>query len=113
MVLTRCKDQSRSTLEEFYGDLRDSPQAKGNQAMLNLIARLRSLSDDRRVWGLTSMGRLCLLAKDTYQSPWFVIIGVLDQSNYFIEYLMAAHSAPWPNAYVKGEARCEDEAVQI
>ncbi len=81
--------------------------------MLDLMARLRTLPDTRQVFGLTSHHRLCLLAADSYQSPWFVIISALDKRNYFVEYLMPKSIAPWPHAYVRGEARSEDDALQM
>ncbi|MFA5194013.1 MAG: hypothetical protein WC740_25170 [Verrucomicrobiia bacterium] len=81
--------------------------------MLDLIARLRTLPDDRRVYGLTSHERLCLIAEDTYKSPWFVIVWALDKRNYSVEYLMPDDVAPWPGAYVRGEACSEDDAVQM
>lgn len=116
MHLTRCKDQSRGTLDEFYGEIRDTNQPgcrQGGEAMLDLIARLRALPDDRHVYGLTSLGRLCLLSKDTYTSPWFVIVSALDEKNYYVEYLMPEREAPWPNARVRGEARSTDDAVRM
>ena len=116
MHLTRCKDQKSATLEEFYtktSELDSQTNREGGKAMLALIARLRALPDERLFFGLTSHSRLCLLAEDTYKSPWFVIISALDKRNYFVEYLMPKHIAPWPNAYVRGEARSEDSAVQM
>ncbi len=68
---------------------------------------------DRRVYGLISHHRLCLLAEDNYRSPWFVIIATLARGEYFIEYLMPAYLAPWSGAYVKGQAHSEDDAVQM
>ena len=116
MHLTRCQDQRRQTLDEFYTERTSSTEPvsrEGGQAMLDLLARLRGLPDAHRVYGLTSLHRLCLLAEDTYDSPWLVIVAALDKRNYFIEYLMPAAVAPWPRAYVRGEARSEDEAVQM
>ena len=81
--------------------------------MLSLIERLRSLADDRQVWGLTSHFTLCLLAADTYQSPWFVRAVAVDRHSYFIQYLMPERLAPWPDASVGGTARSEDEAVEM
>ena len=81
--------------------------------MLDLIARLRALPDDRQVWGLTSHERLCLLATDSSASPWYVIVAALDSQNIFIEYLVPGDSAPWPNAYMRGEARSHDDAVRM
>ena len=116
MNLTRCQDQKSKTLDEFYTELSQQENVvsrEGGKAMLDLIARLRALPDERQVFGLTSLSRLCLLAKDTYKSPWYVIISALDKHNYFVEYLMPEHSAPWPHAYVQGKPRSEDDAVQM
>jgi hypothetical protein len=62
---------------------------------------------------LTSLYRLCLLAEDTWKSPWFVIVSALDRQNYIVEYLMPEAIAPWPHAYVRGEPRSEEEAVKL
>jgi hypothetical protein len=113
--LTRCRDQ-KSTLDEFYRELAvsDEPVTRQvGQTMLSLLARLRALPDERQVWGLTSHYRLGLLAADSYETPCFVTVVALDARNYFVEYLMPEHVAPWPRAYVRGEARSEDEAVQM
>lgn len=116
MQLTRCKDQNQQTLEQFYGDnARDGDgfdRARG-EAMLDLIARLRALPGNERAFGLTSHQRLVLLAEDSYTSPWYVVIAVLDRHNYHIEYLMPEHAAPWSGAYVRGECRTEDDAVEM
>lgn len=82
---------------------------EGGKAMLDMIARLRALSDERQFLGLTSHHRLCLLAKGTYRSPWFVIISAF----YYVEYLMPDSIAPWPHTHVRGKARSEDESVQM
>jgi hypothetical protein len=116
MRLTRCKDQKSQSLEEFYGELvrQDGYVGReGGKGMLDLIARLQSLPDGRQVFGLTSHARLVLLAEDTYTSPWFIIIAALDKRNYFVEFLMPESAAPWPRAYVRGEGRSEDEAIQM
>ena len=116
MHLTRCKDQSSKTLDEFYTDIsqHDGDIDRGiGQAMLSLLARLRALPDERPVWGLTSHYRLCLLAENSSATPWFVILAALDMRNFYIEYLMPEHVAPWPNAYVRGEARSVDDAIRM
>jgi hypothetical protein len=116
MHLTRCKDQASKTLDEFYTDISqhdgDIDRSIG-QAMLNLLARLRALPGEREVWGLTSHYRLCLLAENSSATPWFVILAALDMQNFYIEYLMPERVAPWPNAYVRGEARSIDDAVRM
>jgi hypothetical protein len=114
--LTRCHDQKTKTLDEFYRELSvsDEPVTREiGQTMLSLIAGLRALSDERSVWGLTSHHRLCLLAADSAETDWFVTVVALDARNYFVEYLMPERVAPWPRAYVRGEARSEDEAIQM
>jgi hypothetical protein len=116
MHLTRCKDQKHATLDEFYGEVaasREPVTRKGGEVMLDWIARLRALPDGRHVYGLTSHYRLCLLSQDSYTSPWFVIISALDERNLYVEYLMPEHEAPWPHAYVRGEARSIDDAVRM
>src|SRR4051812_42735407 len=110
MLLTRCKNQKSKTIEEFYGEIvqhNGDVGREGAEAMLDLIGRLRALPDDRRVFGLTSLSRLVLLAEDTYTSPWFVIVAALDKRNYFVEYQMPDAIAPWPGACVRGECRSE------
>jgi hypothetical protein len=116
MYLTRCHDQKSKTLDEFFEDVRQQDHVlsrEGGKAMLGLMGRLRALPDSRQMYGLTSHHRLCPLAADSYQSPWFVIISALDNRNYFVEYRMPDDVAPWPHAYVRGKARSEDDAVQM
>ncbi len=114
--LTRCHDQKSKTLDEFYADLSVSEEPvtrQIGQTMLSLLSRLRALPAGRQVWGLTSHYRLALLASDSWETPSFVTVVALDERNYFVEYLMPERIAPWPRAYVRGEARSEDEAVQM
>jgi hypothetical protein len=114
MQLIRCQDQKSETLDEFYtGISLHEGFEKNGVAMLDLINRLRALSDNRQVFGLTSLDRLCLLAEDTWESPWYVIIAAHDKTMYWVQYLMPEQLAPWPDAYVTGEARSEDDAVQM
>lgn len=116
MHLTRCREQKSKTLDEFFENISEQDHIvsrEGGKAMLDLMARLRALPDSRQVYGLTSHHQLCLLAADTSESPWFVIICALNKGNYFIEYLMPDDVAPWPRAYVRGEARSEDDAVKM
>jgi hypothetical protein len=116
MHLTRCQghDAKPHAFEELYAESRMSEGfRRSGEAMLRLIERLKALPDGRRVYGLISAFRLCLLAEDTYLSPWFVVIEASDQQTYHVEYLMPERLGPWANARVRGEARSEDEAVQM
>ena len=116
MKLIHCQDQKSKTLDEFFLDVsqQDHPVSRENgKTMLDLLARLRALPDAHQVYGLTSHHRLCLLASDSWQAPWFVIINALGKQTYYVEYLMPKHTAPWPHAYVRGEASSEDDAVKM
>src|SRR3954463_5203532 len=116
MHLVGCQDQKSQNLEEFYSEAASSEKPVPHRigpVMLALIARLRALPGDRSVFGLTSHYRLCLLAEDSWKSPWFVIISALDEHNYTVEYLMPERFAPWPNTRVRGEARSEENAVKM
>jgi class 3 adenylate cyclase len=116
MQLIRCHEQKSKSLDDFYTDISNhdgSVDREIGKTMLALIARLRSLPDDRQAWGLTSHYRLCLLGEDSSATPWFVIISALDTRDYYVEYLMPERVAPWPHAYVRGEASSEDDAVQM
>jgi hypothetical protein len=88
MHITGCKDQNEQLLDDFYTEVTrwESPVSREmGKVMLALIARLRALPHDRHVFGLTSHLRLCLLAEDSWQSPWFVIVSALDKHNYYVE----------------------------
>jgi hypothetical protein len=116
MIVERCSDQKSKSLDAFYTEIasgRDHVSHEGGLAMLELLSALRGLADKRCVFGLTSHYRLCLLAKDSYTSPWYVIVAALDRRNFFIEYLMPEGVAPWPGAYVKGEARALEDALKM
>jgi hypothetical protein len=120
MHLVRCSEQGSQTLDEFYADIaaNEPPYWHTGPAMLSLIKRLRELPDNREVWGLTSHNRLCLLTQnDSFPNgviaPWYVIFVAGDMNAYYVEYLMPEAIAPWPNAYVRGEARSEDEAIEM
>ena len=115
MQFTRCRDQSDSTLEMFYRDLIDAEAgqlAAGANAMLCLIDRLHALPAPERVYGLTSLHRLCLLSEDSWKSPWHIIVSAADDRFFQIEYLLPERMAPWPNAYVRGEAHSLDDAIE-
>jgi hypothetical protein len=115
MMLARCTDQASETLDATYEAWARRGVAIGTdgQAMLNLFAALRAEPDARTAWGLTSLGALYLLASDVASSPWYVKIFAPSYGGYQIEYLMPAASAPWPKAWVRGEAATVDEAVSM
>jgi hypothetical protein len=116
MHLTRCQDQKSKTLDEFYTEISQSTERCSKAhglAMLDLITRLRALRNEHKVYGLTSHHRLCLLAEDAHSSPWYVIVTPYDHTLYLVEYRLPPLLAPWPHAYVRGEAKSVDEAVSM
>jgi hypothetical protein len=116
MQLERCSDQKTRSLDAFYGEISRSDHqvsAEIGRTMIELIAALRSNPDPRQAWGLTSHYSLSLRSKDTYTSPSFVIVSVLNQKNYFIEYRIPDSGAPWPGAYMKGEAHSLEDAIRM
>lgn len=112
MILERCKDQ-KGSIEEFYQRLAaHSESREGAAAMLALIAKLRASSPaDRMVWCLTSLHRLCLLSSGS--ATWWVIVAAADESDFLIEYRLPDSAAPWPDAYVRGEAKSVEEALRM
>lgn len=111
MNLIRSKDQPSATIEEFYSRISNPPEL--GPAMLSLIERLRAVPEPVEVYGLTSHERLCLLPADSSAASWPVIFIALDFRNYFVEYLVPEKLAPWPNAYMRGEAQSENQAVEM
>ena len=81
--------------------------------MLDLFAALQACSDARQAWGLTSHAELYLLSSDASSSPWYVKVFAPSYGGYRIEYLMPAEIAPWPQAWVRGEAATVDDAVRM
>jgi len=115
MMLTRCTDQGTETLDAAYEVWARRGTAVGTdgQAMLDLFTALRTSSDARRAWGLTSHAELVLLSSDASSSPWYVKVFAHNYGGYRIEYLMPEAIAPWPGAWVRGEASTVDEAVSM
>jgi hypothetical protein len=81
--------------------------------MIKLISQLRACSDERRAWGLTSNATLVLLSSDASGSPWYVRIFAPSSGGYHIEYPVPADLAPWPHAYVHGDAETVREAIDM
>ena len=117
MFLDRCSEQSRQTLDEFYASIRDGyGGVYAGKTMLSLIAALRKHPDPRRVRGLTSHYHLGFLAADAASDvayPILVWVVASDPHNYSIEYRLPDEEAPWPDAYVKGTAQSEEEAIRM
>ncbi len=114
MVIIPCKDQGLQDIEGYYQELSRSTNnfiRRKGLTIQSLLERLKAELVIDTVWALTSHDRLCFLAENDWRSPWLVIIDAPSESSFEIEYLVPQESAPWPFAYVKGTANCEDDAV--
>ena len=105
MPITRCSEQSRCSLEEFYQEVSANkvydPVGVGD-AMLQLIAVINNLFKQTHIWGLTSHARLILQSTDDSASDWYVTLSSSGNEYYYIEYLLPVDKQPWSNAQVKG-----------
>jgi hypothetical protein len=108
MPLRRISDQKSQTIEEFFQQLveeqKDIPWKTSGKVMLELIERLNNLFKEEVIWCLTSLYRLVLLAEDSWQSPWYIIISCYESGEFIIEYLIPDSEKPWDGARVCGGA---------
>jgi hypothetical protein len=108
MPITRCSQQSNSSLEEFYQEVSANKVYDPNDAggaMIQLISVMNNLFKQTQIWGLTSHARLVLLNLDDSASDWYVTVGSIGHNYYFFEYLLPINKQPWSNAQVKGETQ--------
>jgi len=115
MQLITCKDQARCPFDQYYDKSKDSSNLLVRlevKAMIDLVASLRALPDDREIYVLTSHFRLCLLPKDTGAPPWPVIISALCDHEYYVNYRLPENFAPWRAAEVTGTAHSAEEAAR-
>jgi hypothetical protein len=108
MPITRCSEQSRCSLEEFYQEVSANkvydPVGAGD-AMLQLIAVINNLFRQTHIWGLTSHARLILQNADDSASGWYVTLSGFGSEYYCIEYLLPVSKQPWSNAQVQGSVQ--------
>jgi hypothetical protein len=107
MPITRCSEQSRCSLKEFYQEIAANKvydPANAGGAMLEVLELINTLFKQTKIWGLTSHARLVLQNTDDSASGWYVTLGSAGQGYYYIEYLLPVNKQPWSNAQVKGEA---------
>ena len=115
MRIRRCGPAPES-LEQFYRErsLATDHHRIGALETLSLLERLAAHPDPCEVWALTSeMEGLCLLERDDPTIPPRVIWMACDSRDYFIKFLMPPALAPWPDAYMEGQAHSEDEAFNM
>lgn len=104
----QCEDLVDS-YRQYGTDIADSQ----SKAMLDLLELLKLHESDYVVYALTSHRKLCLLSEDHYDATWWVTVSPEPLGSYRVEYLMESSIAPWPGAYITGEARELDQAIQM
>ena len=115
MRLIACKDQAKIPFDKFYDESKDSSNLGVRlevKAMIDLVACLRALPDNRIVYALTSHFRLCLLPKDTGAPPWPVVVSALCDHEYYVNSRMPENLAPWRAAHIAGTAHSAEEAAR-
>ncbi len=105
MPIQRCSAQAMQSLKEYYEHLRDDRLPDIGIGMLELLDLVDEMFQETKIFGLTSMMGLLLFAEDDVPFPWYVKISSFGIRDYHFEYLLPEEQAPWPHAFVRGEAR--------
>jgi len=106
----------RTSLDDFYGPegyLETVQRYPTQSAMLLLIRALRADPAQLRAYAMTHMHQLRLRAIDDAAGPEFVRVMASSEYSYFVEFLMPEDQAPWPHAWVKGEATSTEDAKNM
>lgn len=88
MPITRCSDQKSQTLATFYKEWAEDKNPISSEigkSMILIIDFINETFSETIIYGLTSHANLLLLAKDSYQNPWFVVL-ISDGKEFHIEY---------------------------
>lgn len=88
MPITRCSDQKSQTLATFYNEWAEDKNPISSEigkSMLLIIDFINDTFSETIIYGLTSHTNLLLLAKDSYQTPWFVVV-IANGKEFHIEY---------------------------
>ena len=112
MPLTRCSEQKRQTLEEFYSEWASSDNQISSaigKSMLRIVDLIDRTFIKTKIYGLTSHAHLLLLSQDNSQSDWYVSIIANGLKEFHIEYLLPKNKQPWAKASVKGAIKSIDE----
>lgn len=112
MPLTRCSEQKRQTLEEFYSEWASSDDqisADIGKSMLTIVDLINKTFSKTKIYGLTSHAHLLLLSQDNSESDWHVSIIANGLKEFHIEYMLPKNKQPWTGATVKGAAKSIDE----
>jgi hypothetical protein len=112
MPLTRCSEQKRQTLEEFYSEWASSDNqisSDTGKSMLRVVDLINRTFIETKIYGLTSHAHLLLLSQDNSQSDWYVCIIANGLNEFHIEYLLPKTKQPWAKASVKGATKSIDE----
>lgn len=106
MPITRCSEQKKRTLEEFYQDWANEDNqvsASLGRSMLDVIGLINTTFEETEIFGLTSHAHLLLHEEDNDKSGWYVAI-IANGHEFHIEYQLPKDKSPWENATMKGAA---------
>lgn len=79
--------------------------------MLVLLKELNDIFKETVIWGLTSHFHLLLMNVDYPGAKHYVRITSGGLGEYYLEYAIPVDQQPWPDAFVKGEAKSLEQAV--
>ncbi len=110
MPIISGSDQKNKSLKEFYSSDHQQTLEIGAK-MLSLINLIDAKFIDTKIFGLTSLYKLNLLSKDSYNSPHYVSIAT-DGQMFRIDYLVPDSEQPWEQARVSGETESLEDAFK-
>jgi hypothetical protein len=96
---------------------RDPPDGGRATLLPELLPLLDAAVGERRVWLLRSLNHLVLLARDDWQSPWFVTVspraGLDIEPCYGIAFPSRESNERWPEDCSSGLARSTERAAEM
>ena len=115
MPIIRCKSQKSRSLSEHYLELTvsdDKYSRSAGETMIRWIQRLDNEFPTLNIFALTSVDRLVLMSSNDWTADWSVII-IGYEGHYHVEYLLPENESPWHNAYVIGNTKDFEEAIEM
>ncbi len=105
-LLINTSHSKHNTIKELYTyNLNQCTEEFCKRQYRNLISVIKlidSLFPQTEIWCLTSIGRLVLMNKNDWETPWYVIISNAGTNEYWLEYLVPKEKSPWNEAYIRG-----------
>lgn len=112
MPIVRSSDQPNKTLVEFYQELIIDNNSSKNigKTMLDFIEMVNDTFQITTLYGLTSLYRLVIQAKDSWKSEWYIIVYTHGDGKIQFEYQMKSIISPWKDAVIRGQADTIEES---